>query len=128
MESQGMNTHTQYNHHARELQKANEAITQTNKYLLPDSPHYLPKYIAQLEALVESGSTDTDLEKKIATAKTNFKNYTKRADDALVVIAEHPALLAQLEANNDVYLTPTEKQNECLYVMDGETCKSSAIM
>jgi hypothetical protein len=127
MESQGMNTHTQYNHHARELQKANEAITQTNKYLLPDSPHYLPKYIAQLEALVESGSTDTDLEKKIATAKTNFKNYTKRADEALVVIAKHPALLAQLEANNDVYLTPTEKQNECLYVMDGETCKSSAI-
>ena len=127
MESQGMNTHTQYNHHARELQKANEAITQTNKYLLPDSPHYLPNYIAQLEALVESGSTDTDLEQKITTAKTNFTNYTKRADDALQVIAEHPALLAQLEANNDIYLTPTEKQNECLYVMDGETCKSSAI-
>ena len=122
-----MDTYTQYNHHARKLQKANEAITQTNKYLLPDSPHYLPNYIAQMEALVESGSTDAILMEKIATAKTNFKNYTKRADDALKVIAEYPALLAQLEADNDIYLTPPEKQNECLYVMDEETCKSSAI-
>jgi len=122
-----MDTYTQYNHHARKLQKANEAITQTNKYLLPDSPHYLPNYIAQMEALVESGSTDAILMEKIATAKTNFKNYTKRANDALKVIAEYPALLDQLKADNDIYLTPPEKQNECLYVMDEETCKSSAI-
>ena len=122
-----MDTYTQYNHHARKLQKANEAITQTNKYLLPDSPHYLPNYIAQMEALVESGSTDAILMEKIATAKTNFKNYTKRANDALKVIAEYPAMLDQLKADNDIYLTPPEKQNECLYVMDEETCKSSAI-
>ena len=127
MENQSMNTHTQYNHHARQLQTANEAITQTNKYLLPDSPHYLPNYIANLEALLESENPQPDLEKKIATAKINLVNYTKRADDALKVIAEHPALLAQLEASNNIYLTPPEKQDECLYVMDGETCKSSSI-
>jgi len=127
MENQVMNTHTQYNHHARQLQKANEAITQTNKYLLPDSPHYLPKYIQNLEALVDPENPQPDLDKKITSAKTNFENYSKRADDALKVIAEHPALLAQLEESNDIYLTPPEKQDECLYVMDGETCKSSCI-
>ena len=127
MESQAMNTHTQYNHHARQLQKANEAITQTNKYLLPDSPHYLPKYISTLEALLESDNPPADLTDKINTAKTNFANYTQRADDALKVIAEHPALLEQLEQSNDIYLTPPEKQDECLYVMDSETCKSSCI-
>ena len=127
MENQGMNTHTQYNYHARELQKASEAITQTNKYLLPDSPHYLPAYIAQLEALLDSDAPDEKLLTKISTAKTNFKNYSKRANNALKVIAEHPALLAELEAKNDIYLTPSEKQNECLYVMDGETCKSSSV-
>jgi len=127
MENQGMNTHTQYNHHARQLQKANEAITQTNKYLLPDSPHYLPNYIAKLQELLESDNPPEGIETKIATAKTNLENYTKRADDALQVIAEQPALLAHLEASNDIYLTPPEKQDECLYVMDGETCKSSCI-
>ena len=127
MENQVMNTHTQYNHHARQLQQANEAITQTNKYLLPDSPHYLPNYIANLEALLESENPQPELEKKIATAKANLANYTKRADDALKVIAEHPALLARLEESNDIYLTPPEKQDECLYVMDGETCRSSSI-
>lgn len=127
METQGMNTHTQYNHHARQLQNANEAITQTNKYLLPDSPHYLPDYIDKLEALLESDSPPEGIEDKISGAKANLENYTKRADDALKVIAEHPALLAQLEENNDIYLTPPEKQDECLYVMDGETCKSSCV-
>ncbi len=127
MDTRGMSTHTQYNHHARQLQKANEAITQTNKYLLPDSPHYLPDYISKLEALLESDNPAEGIEDKIATAKENFKNYTKRANEALEVIAEHPAFLAQLEESNDIYLTPPEKQNECLYVMDGETCKSSGI-
>ncbi|MGB1309822.1 MAG: hypothetical protein ACPG47_01360 [Leucothrix sp.] len=127
MKSQGMNTHTQYNHHARELQKANEAIIQTNKYLLPDSPHYLPNYIAKLEALLASDNTSNEVADKLATAKTNLANYTQRANDALEVIAKHPNLLAQLEASNDIYLTPPEKQDECLYVMDGETCKSSAV-
>jgi len=127
MESQGMKTHTQYNHHARQLQKANEAITQTNKYLLPDSPHYLPNYIETLETLLAAGNASPEINDKLATAKTNLANYSKRADEALVVIANHPALLAKLEADNDIYLTPPEKQDECLYIMDGETCKSSGI-
>lgn len=122
-----MNTHTQYNFYARELKKANEAITQTNKYLLEDSPHYLPKYIATLEALRDSDTPPDGIDEKIATANTNFINYTKRADDARKVIAESPTFIEQLESNNNVYLTPEDKQNECLYVMDGETCKSSCI-
>lgn len=127
MANSTINTHTQYNFYARELQKANEAITQTNKYLLEDSPHYLPKYIATLEGLRDSNNPPEGIDEKIATAKTNFANYTKRADNARLVIAESPALIEQLESNNDIYLTPEDKQNECLYVMDGETCKSSCI-
>lgn len=87
------NTHTLYNHHARELRKANEAIAQTSKYLDQDSPHYLPAYIEKLEALKASDPPPEDIDTKIGAAKSNLLAFTNRAEQARQVIAEYPAVI-----------------------------------
>lgn len=117
-------THTLYHHHVRELKKAREAIEQTEKYLNPNSEHYLPAYIKRLEAIEKS---DNDVALKISTAKTNFKNYTERANKAQQVLDKLPVTLTELAASNEVFLTPPNRQHECLYILDEETCHASCM-
>lgn len=121
------NTHTLYNHHARQLRQANEAIAQTNKYLDPDSPNYLPAYIARLEELRNSAAPPLGLEDKLAAQRANLIAYTERAEQARQVIAEYPAKIRELEQANDIFRSPEEKSDEYLYVMDEETCEASCI-
>ncbi|MEZ5536841.1 MAG: hypothetical protein R3F02_14610 [Thiolinea sp.] len=122
-----INTHTLYNHHARELRKANEALVQTAKYLDPDSPNYLPAYIEQLEALQASEQASDEIAAKITSAKANLAAYQQRAEEAREILANTPAKISELEASNNVFLSPPGKQNEYLYVLDSETCQASCI-
>jgi hypothetical protein len=122
MECEVVTTHTLFHHYIRELKNAKEAINQTDKYLKPDSPHYLPNYIEKLEAL-QSGGQDQLV--KIANARSNFKAYQARANQAQDILDNHPKKIALLTGTNDVFLAPPEKQNECLYILDQETCKAS---
>lgn len=121
------NTHTLYNHHARELRQANEAIAQTKKYLDPDSPHYLPDYISKLEAIQASDEASDEVAAKLTNAKANLASYQQRAEAAQLVIAAGPAKVNELEASNNVFLSPPAKQDEYLYVLDPETCQASTI-
>ncbi|MGB1254944.1 MAG: hypothetical protein ACPG51_03725 [Thiolinea sp.] len=122
-----LNTHTLYNYHARQLRQANEAIAQTDKYLNPDSPHYLPAYIEQMEALQNSEHPPENIEEKLTAQRANLIAYTRRAEEARQVIADYPAKIRELEAANDIYRSPQEKQDEYLYVMDEETCQASCV-
>ena len=122
MECEVVTTHTLFHHYIRELKNAKEAINQTDKYLKPDSPHYLPNYIEKLEALQSAGQ---DQLVKIANARSNFKAYQARANQAQDILDNHPKKIALLTGANDVFLAPPEKQNECLYILDQETCKAS---
>lgn len=121
------NTHTLYNHHARELRQANEAIAQTKKYLDPESPHYLPDYIAKLEAIQATDEASDEVAAKIVAAKANLESYQARADAAQAVIDAGPVKVVELEESNNVFLSPPAKQNEYLYVLDPETCQASTI-
>nr|CAA6807892.1 MAG: Unknown protein [uncultured Thiotrichaceae bacterium] len=121
------NTHTLYNYHARELRKANEAITQTKKYLDPESPHYLPDYIAKLEEIQASDDASDEVAAKIVAAKANLESYQTRAEEAQAIIDAGPVKINELETSNNVFLSPPAKQNEYLYVLDSETCQASSI-
>ncbi len=122
-----MNTHTLYTHFARLLQKANDDIAQTRKYLDPDSPHYLPAYLENMESLKNSEHPPAGIEEKIITARANFESYQQRAAAAQQVMAEYPAKLKELEASNNVFLAPPAKLNEYIYVMDEESCQASCV-
>ena len=124
MDSDLITTHTLYHHHVRELKKAREAIEQTNKYLNPESEHYLPRYISRLEEIEKSGQ---DVKIKIDTAKENLKNYIDRANKAKKTLNELPATLDELHVSNEVFLTPPNRQHECLYILDQETCHASCM-
>ena len=106
-----LNTHTLYNHHARQLRQANEAIAQTNKYLDPDSPNYLPAYIARLEELQNSSAPPMGLSEKLEAQRANLIAYTERAEQAKQIIADYLAKIRELEQANDVYRSPEEKQD-----------------
>ncbi len=121
------NTHTLYNHHARELRQANEAIAQTKKYLDPESPHYLPDYIGKLEAIQATDEASDEVATKIVAAKANLESYQQRAEAAQVVIDAGPVKVNELETSNNVFLSPPAKQDEYLYVLDPETCQASTI-
>ena len=124
MDSGQITTHTLYHHHVRELKKAREAIEQTDKYLNPESEHYLPSYISRLEGFEKSGK---DVVAKIETAKKNLKSFSNRANEAKRVLAELPASLDELHVSNEVFLTPPNRQHECLYILDEETCHASCM-
>ena len=124
MDSSLITTHTLYHHHVRELKKAREAIEQTDKYLNPDSEHYLPAYIERLESFEKTGK---DVATKISTAKKNFINYSARAKKAQDVLDKLPVTLTELAASNEVFLTPPNRQHECLYILDEETCHASCM-
>lgn len=117
-------THTLYHHHVRELQKAREAIQQTDKYLNPQSKHYLPRYIDQLEKLQTSGQ---DVSTKLATARKNLSHYSARAKKAQDLLDVLPATLDQLALSNEVFLAPPARQHECLYILDERTCHASCM-
>lgn len=121
------NTHTLYTDYARKLRKANEDIAQTGKYLDPASPHYLPTYIANLEALQASATPPEGIGQKLATMRSNLVSYQARAAAARQVLAEYPAKLKALEQANAVFSAPPEKQDEYLYVLDEESCEASCI-
>ena len=126
--NEAMNTHTQYHHHVRALQLAREALAQTDKYLKPDSPHYLPDYIAKLESMQrQAQSSGEDLSAKIQAMKNNLVAYQKRAAEAQAVLDSLPAKLDALSQANEVFLAPPERQQECLYVLDAETCQASCM-
>lgn len=122
-----LNTHTLYNYHARQLRKANEAIAQTKKYLDPESPHYLPDYIAKLEAIQAGEQASDEVAAKITAAKANLQAYQQRSDEAKAFIADGSGKITELEASNNVFLSPPDKQDEYLYVLDSETCQASRI-
>ena len=124
MDSGLITTHTLYHHHVRELKKAREAIEQTDKYLNPESEHYLPTYISRLEEIQKSGK---DVTIKIDTAKNNLKSYSERARKAQKTLDELPATLDELAESNQVFLTPPNRQHECLYILDEETCHASCM-
>lgn len=124
MESDTINTYTLYHHHVRELKKAREAIEQTDKYLNPESDHYLPAYIARLEEHRASGK---DVSEKLTTAKKNLDSYAERARKAREVLDSLPKVLDGLADSNEVFLTPPDRQHECLYILDEETCHASCM-
>ncbi|WP_020394545.1 prealbumin-like fold domain-containing protein [Thiolinea disciformis] len=121
------NTHTLYTHYTRLVTKANEDIAQTKKYLDPNSPNYLPTYIANLEKLQQSAQAPAGIADKIATQKANLEAYQARAASARQILAEYPAKIKALEAANHVFRAPPEKEQEYLYVLDEESCKASCV-
>jgi len=122
MECGAVTTHTLFHHYIRELKSAKEAIAQTDKYLNPKSPHYLISYIEKLESLQLSGQDQLE---KIARARSNLKAYQARASQAQAVVDSHPKKLTELSISNDVFLAPLERQDECLYILDQDTCHAS---
>lgn len=121
------NTHTLYTKYTRLVAKANEDIAQTNKYLDPKSPNYLPTYIANLEKLQQAAQPPAGIAEKIETQKTNLASYQQRKAAAKLVLAEYPAKIKALESANEVFRAPPEKEQEYLYVLDEESCKASCV-
>jgi len=124
MDHASVNTHTLYYHHVRELKKAKEAIQQTNKYLQPESEHYLPAYIEKLKALHNQGQNLAD---KIKTMQGYLESYTLRAQNAQHILDSLPANLEALANNNEIFLTPPNQRHECLYILDEGTCHASCM-
>jgi hypothetical protein len=122
MECGAVTTHTLFHYYIRELKNAKETIAQTNKYLDSSSPNCLVSYIEKLESLQLSGQ---DQLQKIANAKSNLKAYQLRAAEAQAILDNYPKKLVQLSLSNDVFLAPPERQHECLYILDQDTCHAS---
>ena len=119
MTSEIVNTHTLFHHYIRELKNAEETLSQTSKYLEAGKPHNLLDYIKKLKKLQESGQ---DQSEKIKTAENNFKSYSERAAIAQDIVNNHPKKIAMLTESNDIFLAPIERRNECLYILDQDTC------
>lgn len=125
--SETIQGHTLASDYMRQLKKANEDLAQTNKYLDPQSPHYLPAYIQNLYALKNSAQPPADIEQKITTMQANLAAYQQRAAKAQEVLAEYPAKLQALMAANELFLAPSDKQSEYLYMLDEESSQASTI-
>ncbi|TXH71485.1 MAG: hypothetical protein E6Q83_01820 [Thiothrix sp.] len=125
--SETIQGHTLASDYMRQLKKANEDLAQTNKYLDPQSPHYLPAYIQNLYALKNSAQLPADIEQKITTMQANLAAYQQRAAKAQEVLAEYPAKLQALMAANELFLAPSDKQSEYLYMLDEESSQASTI-
>lgn len=123
--SETIQGHTLASDYMRQLKKANEDLAQTAKYLDPQSPNYLPAYIQNLIALKNSPQPPVGIEQKIASMQANLAAYQQRAANAQQVLAEYPAKLQALAAANELFLAPSEKQSEYLYMLDEESCQAS---
>lgn len=119
--------HTLGTDYARQLKKAKDDLAQAKKFLDPQSPNYLPTYIENLLALQASANPPAGIEQKLINAQANLATYQQRAASAEKVLAEYPSKLKALAASNDLFLAPTEKQNEYLYMLDEESCQASCI-
>jgi hypothetical protein len=127
MSELGAQAHTVATSYLRQLQKAQDDLAQTAKYLDPQSPNYLPAYIQNLIALKNSAQPPAGIEQKIATMQANLASYQQRAASAQQVLAEYPAKLKALAASNELFSAPAEKQNEYLYMVDEESRQASLI-
>lgn len=125
--AEGIQGHTLATDYVRQLKKANEDLAQTAKYLDPQSPNYLPAYIQNLITLKNSAQPPAGIEQKLATMQANLTAYQQRAIQAQQVLAEYPARLKALAAANDLFLAPSDKQSEYLYMLDEESCQASCI-
>lgn len=125
--SETIQGHTLASDYMRQLKKANEDLAQTAKYLDPQSPNYLPAYIQNLITLQNSAQPPADIEKKITTMQANLAVYQQRAASAQQVLADYPAKLKALAASNDLFLAPSDKQNDYLYMLDEESSQASCI-
>lgn len=123
--SESVQGHTLATDYVRQLKKANEDLLQTAKYLDPQSPNYLPAYIQNLNALKNSAQPPAGIDQKITTMQANLASYQQRAASAQQILAEYPAKLKALAATNDLFLAPTNKQSEYLYMVDEESSQAS---
>ena len=125
--SETIQGHTLASDYMRQLKKANEDLAQTAKYLDPQSPNYLPAYIQNLHALKNSAQPPADIEHKITTMQANLAAYQQRAAKAQQVLAEYPAKLQALATANELFLAPSDKQSDYLYMLDEESSQASCI-
>ena len=125
--AEGIQGHTLAADYVRQLKKANEDLAQTAKYLDLQSPNYLPAYIQNLITLKNSAQPPAGIEQKLAIMQANLTAYQQRAIQAQQVLAEYPARLKALAAANDLFLAPSDKQSEYLYMLDEESCQASCI-
>lgn len=125
--SETIQGHTLASDYMRQLKKAKEDLAQTAKYLDPQSPNYLPTYIQNLFALKNSLQPPAGIEQKIAMMQANLVAYQQRAANAQHVLAEYPAKLQALAAANELFLAPSDKQSEYLYMLDEESSQASCI-
>lgn len=123
--SETIQGHTLASDYMRQLKKANEDLAQTKKYLDPQSANYLPAYIQNLIALKNSAQPPVGIDQKLATMQANLAAYQQRAASAQQILAQYPAKLKALEATNDLFRAPSEKQSEYLYMVDEESAQAS---
>lgn len=119
--------HTVATSYLRQIQKAQDDLVQTAKYLDPQSPNYLPSYIQNLIALKNSAQAPAGIDQKIATMQANLASYQQRAASAKQVLDDYPTKLKALAASNELFAAPAEKQNEYLYMVDEESRQASFI-
>ncbi len=122
MAETAINTHTYYAHCVRMVKKANEDLQNLQKYLDPTSPHYYPRYLANLQSLQGTVGAPSDLANKIQVAQTNFSAFSQRELDARAAIKQYLPILQTLQSNQDFWSAPEGKRSEYLYILDSESC------
>ena len=131
MADPAINTHTLYAHYARQLKLAEDNISNYGKYIDPALDGIpstnLQKYIDNLKAAIANPKTDPaqlpTLKSKLVSAEARYTDYKQKYDAALLDKPKYQEEMRKLEAANDTFLAPPEKQGEYLYVLDTETCK-----
>jgi hypothetical protein len=132
MAEPAIQTHTLYAHYARQVKLADDNIKNYGKYVdlaLDGTPSTnLPKYIENLKATISNPKTLASqingFKEKLAGAEKRYADYKLKYEAALFDKPKYQAEMRKLESTNDTFSTPVDKQNDCLHILDAETCKA----